>query len=195
MSLVDYLPLLRGWEFQIWYLEAPVTVVKNRVDLIKRFDDYDGWLLGISLICDDCFANPYIHYPTIPLTSLMPYGNYGIVGASMWNANGPYCPMYLRPNPLSSAGLYTVDYIPAYPMPYKTYGVAGKKGEFRVELLAELGTDSTQDSAHILHMSVARIVITEPEVFKRDLKEILGTAIPPTLMDFCRIALEKEPKK
>lgn len=174
MSLVEYLPLLKGWEFQIWFLPEPVTVVKNRVDLINRFDDYDGWVLGISAICDDCFVNPYIHYPTIPPISLMPYGHHSIVGKTQWGANTPYCNQYYRPNPLSSAGLFNVEYIPAYPMPYKTYGLAGKKGEFRAELLAELDTNSTQNSATILHMECARIVITDPELFKRSLREVLG---------------------
>jgi len=174
MSLVDYLPLMRGWEFQIWHTPAPVTVVKDRIDLIKRFDDYDGWLLGVSVLCDDCFTIPYVNYPTIPLIPLMPYLTHSIAGMTQWDANSPYCPMYYRPNPLSSAGLYIVTYAPAYPMPYKTRGLAGKKGEFRAEILAELGTDSTQNSATLLHVECGRIVITEPETFKRDLKAVLG---------------------
>lgn len=174
MSLVEYLPFLRGWEFQIWWLPEAVTVVKNRVDLIKRFDDYDGWLLSIGVLCDDCFVNPYIHYPTIPPASLMPYAYHSIFGTTRWGAQEVYCPMYYRPSPLSSEGLYVTEYQPAYPMPYKTYGIAGKKGEFRVEMLAELDVNSTQDSATITHIECGRIVITEPEVFKRDLKEILG---------------------
>jgi len=194
MSLVEYLPLLRGWEFQIWMLPEPVTVVKNRIDLINRFDDYDGWLLSLSVICDDAFVSPYFHYPTIPLVSLMPYGLHSILGTTHWGAQESYCPMYYRPNPLSSAGLYVTEYEPAYPMPYKTYGITGKKGEFRAEMLAELDVNSTQDSATILHADAGRIVITDPETFKSDLKEVLGTAIPPTLMDFCRVALGKEKK-
>lgn len=174
MSLVDYLPLMEGWEFQIWLLTKTQMVVKNRIDLVKRFDDYDGWLLGIGVLCDDCFVNPYIHYPTIPPISMMPYGNYAILGQSQWSPHAVFCPLYSRPDPTSSAGLYSVVYEPAYPMPYKTLGIAGKKGEFRVEMLAGLDDNSTQDSANILSVSVGRIVITEPEAFKRDLKRILG---------------------
>jgi len=195
MSLVDYMPLMRGWEFQIWFLDRTVNVVKNRLDLVKRFDDYDGWLLSVGLICDDCFVSPQFHYPTIPLVSLMPYGNYNLSGTSMWGAQSVFVPLYYRPNPLSSAGLYSVMYEPAFPIPYKTYGLAGEKGEFRAELLAELDTNSTQTSANILFLSVGRVVITDPELFRHDLKDVFGTAVPPALMDFCRIALEKEKKK
>jgi hypothetical protein len=175
--MVDYLPLLDGWELQMWFLENPVTLVKNRRDLIKRFDDYDGWLLGISVICDDAFVTPYIHYPSVPLLSMMPYGTYHLGGTNSWSAQTPFCPLYYQPNPLSSAGLYTVIYDPGYPMAYRTWGILGKKGEFRVEILGELDVNSTQNSANLITMSIARVVITDPNAFRKSLKEVLGVEV------------------
>jgi hypothetical protein len=192
VTMVDYLPLMNGWELQSWFLDAPVTLVKNRIDLIKRFDDYDSWLLGMTVICDDAFISPYIHYPSVPLLSLMPYGTYRLGGMSHWSAQSPFCPLYYQPNPLSSAGLYTVIYDPAYPMANRTWGILGKKGEFRAEILGELDTRSTQTSAHVLGMSIARVVITDSDAFRKSLKEVLGTNIPTA--DFCRVLLAGELK-
>jgi hypothetical protein len=164
-----------GWELSTWFLDNPQTFIKNRRDLIHRFDDYDGWLLGITAVCDDAFLSPYIHYPPVPLLSMMPEGTYHIGGTNSWSAQTPFCPLYYRPNPLSSAGLFTVTFDPAYPMAYRTWGILGKKGEFRVELLGELDTNSTQTTGTLLGMSVARIIITDPDSFRKTLKEVLGT--------------------
>lgn len=166
MSLSDYLPLLDGWEFDIWLLDEAMTVVKNRIDLVHRFEEEEGWgwLLSLGGACDDCFVNPYIHYPTIPPTSLMPYAVHTLFGETHWQAQAPYVPMYYRPNPASTAGWYIFEYQPAYPMPYQEWA----------EMLVELDPASTQTTATLLNLSVARWVIKDRDKFRRSLKEVLG---------------------
>ena len=162
MTLIDKLPLIRGWAWRI--TPIPVTVTTNQEIMIYQAPTPTkevGWLGGLDITGDDAFLGLRIVMPGVD-TGYQTFFTWNTIGAVLPPPSGGFVTRYWQPNPLRTFGLYSMSLITtAYQWPY--YGA--------VRLYLSLRLGSTEMSASAI-VSLIQIVIEDRGLFLKDLRKV-----------------------
>jgi len=161
------LPLIKGWEYKP-HVAYRTNVVRGASPIeILRIDE-TGWLICIDEITDDAYGTVMIDFQGADLQTRS-----GLIYPEALRflrqfAQDPsgWLPMYIRPNPNSTAGLY-----------YAIAFSGGYQGSLfpyvpSVVIKLYLPNESTQASASISGYA-AVIAITDKKAFIRSLRRVL----------------------
>lgn len=162
MSLIDKLPLIRGWTWRRENILA--TVLLNQESLVYQPPTPSkeiGWIAGLDFFGNDAYLGIRVTMPGLDTGYGTFAGNYAI-SSVLPPASGAYILRYVQPNPLRTIGEYASSVISsAYPLPF--YG--------SVRLYLSLRTGSTEPFATSL-ISLNEVVVEDRNLFLKDLRKV-----------------------
>jgi len=161
MNLFQLLPLLDGWENLTDRLEAGLVLQPG--GSLKIVDtQHPGWIIGGTGVTDNPYLGLQFDYDRIISTT----SAYGIrrVGAATPLNVGPWVGVYD-----DVLGIYTVNYTPSQPRPFKGY--------LRISFVNPVTTDirTPNVAATCLGVQFNYTEITDMNAFKASLKEVQDT--------------------
>lgn len=162
MTLMDVLPLIRGWTWRNEERTATLTPGQELLVYQPPTPTKEvGWAAGLDFGGDDAYLGLRLVMPGTDTG----YGTFA--GTLPWGAvapppSGMYLWRYYRPNPMRTIGLYGISLITsAYPYPY--WGA--------VRLYMTLTEDTTEPYATGI-LGIAQVVITDRNLFLKDLRKV-----------------------
>ena len=172
MSLIDKLPLIRGWSWR----NTPLTVVALANQEILAYSPPTpskeiGWVVSIDLSGNDAYLGLRIVMPGVD-TAYATFAVANAIGAMLPPPSGTFLLLYNQPNPLRTIGQYVMSIITsAYPYPFL--------GAVRIYISLRPGT--TEPFA-VGAIGIGQIIIQDRNLFLQDLRKILYGRWAP-LMD------------
>lgn len=171
MTLIDKLPLIRGWAYH-WEPLGPVSIQRNKAAIIYNPPPPSkelGWLLSLQYTSNDAYMGIRVVMPGVDtgygtFAQNMIWGNI-IPGASAGfrMLTLQYVFKYWQPNPLRTWGSFgAIVEGPAYPEPF--YGP--------VRIYASLLGSSTQSQASI-EGGFSEIIVQDRNLFLKDLRQVM----------------------
>jgi hypothetical protein len=163
----NLLPLLKGWEYHNHVL-GRTNIVRGATSIKKSINER-GWLHSIGIFSTDCYAKISIKWQGAELqtnTITSTIEDFRTLGAVCQDPSG-WLQKYFRPNPFSTAGLYTAILFSG--------GGQGSVWPYvpTVKVELSLETSSTQKTAYI--DAVAGVIaITDLRLFTESLRALLG---------------------
>ena len=172
MTLLEILPLVRGWSWR----SIPViqTVLLNQELLVYSPPTPSkeiGWIVALDFLGDDAYLGVRIVMPGFDTGYGTFAGSYA-AGYVLPPPVGTYIARYLQPNPLRTFGFYSATIVTsAYGQPF--YGP--------VRLYMSLRPGSTEPFATGM-IGILEVVIEDRNIFLKDLRKVYYGRLAP-LMD------------
>lgn len=169
MSLLDKLPLIRGWR---WKLQPVLQTVRATQEILVYEPPPPGkeigWVVSITMLSNDAYLGLRLVFPGLDTGYALPATG----GPMAPLPSGMFMDWYWRPNPMRTIGEYQVYYVmSAYPYPFQ--------GPVKAYLSLRSGTTEPQATGRIV---VWMIVIEDRNLFLKDLRKVLYGRWAP-LMD------------
>jgi hypothetical protein len=188
LGIYTLLPLLKGWEYKIHQIRRNVN--RGAVEEIRISEL--GWLLQIGVVTDDALGKFRIAWQGADLETkefAFTPEDFRFWGSFVQDPSG-WLPIYFRPNPNSTAGVYSVGF-----SMYAEGGTLPYVPTITMEI--SLKAESTQSSAFI-SASAITIAITNREAFIRSLRRVLDAKadlwIDPALLALGLTEFKEEKK-
>jgi hypothetical protein len=191
-GMFSLLPLLKGWQYRKHGLAR--TLANGEVLQPPWRIPEMGWLLSIYGFTTDAYGTVRLEYQDADLQTSggesYPEA-YRIVGAVVQDPNG-WVSRYLRPNPLSTAGLYETVVFSA--------GFQGSAFPFIPTTIVtlRLPPESTQASA-LVGVEALAVAITNRKTFIQSLRQLLNShaniELPKELLSLGPVELVQQPNK
>lgn len=167
LGMFSLLPLLKGWDYKpnTWTRE----LTRGQYLEVERVEDA-GWLLQLAIVTNDCYGGAKVSFQGADLRSTDIADFYpklfDDVGAIAQDPAG-WSQLYYRPNPQSSAGVYSCA--------ATTLGFQGSTLPYVPSTVVKLYLlpQSTQEKATV-SLSAFKVVITNKKQFIRSLRAIMG---------------------
>lgn len=172
MSLIDKLPLIRGWAWREVSLTRTILLTQELLVYQAPPPTKEiGWVVGIDFLSNDAYLGLGIDMPGVPLTGYNTFAGARAIGAVLPPPSGLYLGLYNQPNPLRTIGEYQMSVITsAYPWPF--YGP--------VRLHLSLRPESTEPHATGAIFGL-EIVVQDRNLFLKDLRKVLYGRWAPLL--------------
>lgn len=161
MTLFDILPLLRGWNYKSTQSEWKTLNRGETPQQVFAISEplENGWLMSVDVSTLDCQVRMNLDTPGMNIIGTIE--EMMMSGLYVPPPEGSFIAVYNRPNPISTAGLYSIHPInSAYPIPYRTY----------VVIKLSLTNASTQASTKVKY-NIYRAIIDDVKEFYESLRE------------------------
>lgn len=172
MTLLEILPLIRGWSWR--RIEVTQTVLLNQELLVYSPPTPSkelGWVITIDFAGNDAYLGIRIVMPGVD-TGYTTFAGLYAIGAVLPPPSGAYIVRYWQPNPLRTLGAYFMSWLTsAYAYPF--YGA--------VRVYLSLRTGSTEPFATGI-ISAIEVIIEDRNLFLKDLRKVYYGRLAP-LMD------------
>ena len=167
MDILLLLPLLKGWKYDIAFIDEVEIIKAGQPRVFREYkvpaeDVYGGWVLAGGFLVNNPLTEIELDYDVYHFAFSV-YAMYGM-GLVRSNPAGVYVPVYD-----TTAGLYALHYMPYKPGGFSKY--------LRIAIKAPTDSDVT-----IFTGSYLGVIINNMDLFRQSIKEVLGLELQKQIL-------------